>query len=133
MTSTRASVEEQLGTLMRGVEYGDANIQRTMEEELRARLAEGRPLRVYAGFDPTFTQLTLGNLVPMLKMRQFQQLGHDVTFLIGTMTGIVGDPTDKTAARQMLTVEEVESNAATWLRQAFRVLDPDRTQVERNG
>jgi tyrosyl-tRNA synthetase len=133
MTTTKASVEEQMRVLMRGVEYGDANIQRTMEEELRARLAEGRPLRVYAGFDPTFTQLTLGNLVPMLKLRQFQQLGHDVTFLIGTMTGIVGDPSDKTAARQMLTPEEVEANATTWLRQAFRVLDESKTRVERNG
>jgi tyrosyl-tRNA synthetase len=119
--------------LMRGVEYGDPHIQATMEEELRARLAEGRPLRVYAGFDPTFTDLTLGNMVPMLKMRQFQQFGHEVTFLIGTMTGIIGDPSDKTAARQMLTLEAVEANAASWLRQAYRVLDPEKTVVRRNG
>lgn len=128
-----ASVEEQMRVLMRGVEYGEAHIQATMEAELRERLAEGRPLRVYCGFDPTSTDLSIGNLVPMLKLRQFQRLGHEVTFLIGTMTGIVGDPSDKTAARQMLTREEVESNAETWISQAFRVLDPQKTIVRRNG
>src|SRR5687767_2365545 len=111
MTVVNAAVEEQMRVLMRGVTYGDANIQRTMEEELRVRLAEGRPLRVYCGFDPTSTDLTLGNLVPMIKMRQFQQFGHEVTFLIGTMTGVIGDPSDKTSARQMLTPEQVEQNA----------------------
>src|SRR4051812_30639025 len=110
--------------LLRGVTYGDDNIRRTMESELRARLAEGRPLRVYAGFDPTAVDLHLGHLVPMFKMRQFQQFGHDVTFLIGTMTGIIGDPTDRGAARQMQTPEQVDANAETWLGQAFRVLDP---------
>ncbi|HEY7268688.1 MAG TPA: hypothetical protein VH951_02560, partial [Dehalococcoidia bacterium] len=89
---TRLSIDEQLRLLMRGVEYGDPNIHRTMEEDLRQRLSEGRPLRVYCGFDPTSTDLTIGNLVPMLKMRQFQRLGHQVTFLFGTMTGMVGDP-----------------------------------------
>jgi tyrosyl-tRNA synthetase len=119
--------------LMRGVEYGDANIRRTMEEDLRERLSLGRPLRVYAGFDPTFTDLTLGNLVPMLKLRQFQRLGHEVTFLMGTMTATIGDPSDKTATRQMLTQEQVEANMQSWLRQAHRVLDPDRTTIARNG
>ena len=133
MTTTKASVEEQMSVLMRGVEYGDPHIQTTMEEELRARLAEGRPLRVYCGFDPTSTDLTLGNLVPMLKMRQFQQFGHEVTFLIGTMTGIVGDPSDKTSARQMLTVEDVQANSRTWLQQAYRVLDEGKTKVVYNG
>lgn len=133
MTVAGASVEEQMRVLMRGVEYGDANIRATMEHDLRERLAEGRPLRVYCGFDPTAPDLHLGSLVPMLKMRQFQQLGHEVIFLIGTMTGIVGDPSDKTAARQMLTREQVESNAESWIRQAFRVLDPTRTVVKRNG
>jgi len=133
MATAKASIEDQVQTLMRGVEYGDANLHRTMEQELRERLAEGRPLRVYAGFDPTSTDLHLGNLVPMLKMRQFQKLGHEVTFLIGTMTGIVGDPSDKTAARRMLTMDEVEANAETWLGQAFRVLDPSLTLIKRNG
>jgi tyrosyl-tRNA synthetase len=126
-------VEEQMQVLMRGVEYGDPHIQATMEHDLRSKLAEGRALRVYCGFDPTSTELTIGNLVPMLKMRQFQQLGHEVIFLIGTMTGIVGDPSDKTAARRMLTPEEVEHNAETWVSQAYRVLDPAKTRVERNG
>lgn len=119
--------------LLRGVTYGDDNIRRTMESELRARLEEGRPLRVYCGFDPTSTDLTLGNLVPMIKMRQFQQFGHEVTFLIGTMTAVIGDPSDKTSARQMLTPEMVNQNSETWLGQAFRVLDPMKTIVKRNG
>jgi len=131
--TTTPSAEEQLRTLMRGVEYGDPHIHRTMEEELRERLREGRPLRVYCGFDPTSTDLTIGNLVPMLKMRQFQRFGHEVTFLFGTMTGIVGDPSDKTAARQMLTMEQVEANAREWLRQVYRVLDRERTVIRRNG
>ena len=128
-----ASVEEQMSVLMRGVEYGDANIQRTMEEDLRELLSTGRPLRVYAGFDPTFTGLTLGNLVPMLKLRQFQRFGHEVTFLMGTMTAVIGDPSDKTSARQMLTTEQVEANMQDWLNQAYRVLDREKTIVRRNG
>src|SRR3954469_3043067 len=126
-------VEEQLSVLMRGVEYGDKATQAAMEAELRERLATGKPLRVYAGFDPTAVDLHLGHLVPMLKLRQFQRLGHTVVFLIGTMTGMVGDPSDKTSARQMLTPEQVELNARTWLRQAFRVLDESKTEVARNG
>ena len=133
MTTANLPVEEQVQALMRGVEYGDANIQRTMEEELRARLAEGRPLRVYAGFDPTFTELHIGHMIPMLKLRQFQRFGHEVVFLMGTMTATIGDPSDKTAARQMLTREEVEANTQSWLDQAFRVLDRDRTTVKRNA
>ena len=128
-----ATVEEQMRVLMRGVEYGEPHIQATMEEELRVRLAEGRPLRVYAGFDPTSSDLTLGNLVPMLKLRQFQRFGHEVTFLFGTMTGIVGDPSDRTATRRMLTTEEVDANAQNWLRQVYRVLDRDRTVIRKNA
>lgn len=128
-----ASVEEQMSVLMRGVEYGDANIQRTMEEDLRELLSTGRPLRVYCGFDPTFTGLTLGNLVPMLKLRQFQRFGHEVVFLMGTMTAMIGDPSDKSSARQMLTSEQVEANMQDWLQQAYRVLDREKTDVRRNG
>ena len=133
MTVETASIEEQMSVLMRGVEYGDPHIQGTMEEELRERLSTGRPLRVYAGFDPTAVDLHLGHLIPMLKLRQFQRFGHHVTFVIGTMTGMIGDPSDKAATRQMLTEEDVEANSKTWLRQAYKVLDPDRTAVERNG
>ena len=77
MTNTPLSVDAQMELLMRGVEYGDPNLRQTMEQELRERLAEGRPLRVYQGFDPTATDLHLGNMVGMLKLRQFQQLGHE--------------------------------------------------------
>jgi tyrosyl-tRNA synthetase len=133
MTTTQASIDEQMAVLMRGVEYGDANIQRTMEEDLRERLKLGRPLRVYCGFDPTFTGLTLGNMVPMLKLRQFQRFGHDVTFLFGTMTARIGDPSDKSAARQQLSAEEVEANSQDWLVQAHRVLDPKKTTIRRNA
>lgn len=133
MTTITASVEEQMAVLMRGVEYGDANIQRTMEEDLRERLSTGRPLRVYAGFDPTGVDLHLGHLIPMLKLQQFQRFGHHVTFLMGTMTAQVGDPSDKSATRQKLTAEDVEHNTRTWLSQAFRVLDPELTHIGRNG
>jgi tyrosyl-tRNA synthetase len=133
LTKEVASVEEQMSVLTRGVEYGDANIQRTMEEDLRELLKLGRPLRVYAGFDPTGVGLHLGHLIPMLKLRQFQRFGHEVTFLMGTMTATVGDPSDKSAARRMLTTEEVEANTGTWLEQAFKVLDPERTRIVRNG
>ncbi|HEY7465937.1 MAG TPA: tyrosine--tRNA ligase [Dehalococcoidia bacterium] len=128
-----ASVDEQMAVLMRGVEYGDPHIQRTMEQDLRERLKLGRPLRVYCGFDPTFTGLTLGNMVPMLKLRQFQRFGHEVTFLMGTMTATVGDPSDKAAARQQLTMEEVQANCQNWLEQAYRVLDPEKTIVRYNA
>ncbi|MGE0687279.1 MAG: tyrosine--tRNA ligase [Dehalococcoidia bacterium] len=131
--TTSVSVEEQMRTLMRGVEFGDPHIQATMEAELRTRLAEGRPLRVYCGFDPTAVDLTLGHLVPMFKMRQFQRFGHDVTFVIGTMTGMIGDPTDRSAARQMLTSEQVNANAETWQGQALRVLDREKTTFRRNA
>jgi tyrosyl-tRNA synthetase len=133
MATQTASVDEQVRVLMRGVEYGDAGLQRTMEEELRQRLSEGRPLRVYAGFDPTMADLHIGHMIPMLKLRQFQRFGHEVTFLMGTFTATIGDPSDKTSARQMLTAEEVEANTRTWLRQAYRVLDEDKTAVARNG
>ena len=133
MTAIQASVEEQMRTLMRGVEFGDPHIQATMEAELRTRLAEGRPLRVYCGFDPTAVDLTLGHLVPMFKMRQVQRFGHDVTFVIGTMTGMIGDPTDRSAARTMLTAEQVNANAETWQSQALRILDPQRTAFKRNS
>src|SRR4051794_33014302 len=126
-------VAEQMRILMQGVEYGDKGTQATMEAELRERLATGKPLRVYCGFDPTAVDLHLGHLVPMLKLRQFQQLGHHVIFVIGTMTGTVGDPSDKTSARQMLTEAQVRTNSETWLRQAYRVLDKDKTEVAYNG
>jgi tyrosyl-tRNA synthetase len=130
-------VEEQLAILMRGVEFGDETTRRNMEAELRGRLAEsardGRPLRVYCGFDPTASNLHLGHTVPMRKLAQFQELGHEVVFLIGSFTALIGDPSDKTAARRQQTDAEVRAHAATFTDQAWRVLDPARTQVMYNG
>lgn len=130
-------VEEQLAILMRGVEFGDETTRRNMEAELRGRLAEsahaGRPLRVYCGFDPTASNLHLGHTVPMRKLAQFQELGHEVVFLIGSFTALIGDPSDKSSARRQQTDEEVRAHAATFTDQAWRVLDPARTQVMYNG
>lgn len=130
-------VEEQLAILMRGVEFGDETTRRNMEAELRGRLAEsardGRPLRVYCGFDPTASNLHLGHTVPMRKLAQFQELGHEVVFLIGSFTALIGDPSDKGSARRQQTDEEVRAHAATFTDQAWQVLDPARTQVMYNG
>jgi tyrosyl-tRNA synthetase len=132
----KPSIDEQVTVLMRGAEYGDEQTGATMRAELRQRLIEaergGRPLRVYAGFDPTATFLTLGHTVPMRKLRQFQELGHQVTFLIGTFTGLIGDPSDTTGARAQQTPEQAAANARTYTEQAFRILDRDGTEVRRN-
>ena len=127
------SVDEQLRLLMRGVVYGDEGVARAMENELRERLAEGRPLRVYLGIDPTAPDLTLGHTVPMRKLRQFQQLGHEAVLLIGGFTALVGDPSDKESARPMLTLEEIEANGRTYAEQAFKILDPELTVVRNNA
>jgi tyrosyl-tRNA synthetase len=122
---------------MRGVEYGDEQIKVRMREELRDRLiaAErtGRPLRVYCGYDPTAPDIHLGHTVTMRKLRQFQELGHRAIFLIGTFTGLIGDPSDKDKARPRLTAEELAANARTYTQQAFRILDPEVTEVHHNA
>jgi tyrosyl-tRNA synthetase len=127
------SVNEQMEILMRGVEFGDEHTRQVMEGELRARLSEGRPLRMYCGFDPTGPDLTLGHTVPMRKMRQFQELGHEVTFLIGTFTGLIGDPTGRDKARVQQTPEQVAENERDWLNQVFKILDREKTIIKRNG
>src|SRR5574342_1067227 len=127
------NLDEQVALLMQGTEYGDETLKANMARELRERLAEGRPLRVYCGFDPTFTDLHLGHTIPMRKLRQFQDLGHDVTFLIGSYTALVGDPSDKNKARPILTEEQVLINAKTFADQAFRVLDREKTKIRYNG
>jgi tyrosyl-tRNA synthetase len=96
-------------------------------EELAARLALGRPLRVKAGFDPTAPDLHIGHTVLLNKMRQFQDLGHTVIFLIGDFTGMIGDPTGKNVARKPLTREDVAANAQTYAEQVFKVLDREKT------
>jgi len=102
-------------------------------EELAARLALGRPLRVKAGFDPTAPDLHLGHTVLLNKMRQFQDLGHQVIFLIGDFTGMIGDPTGKNVTRKPLTREDVLANAQTYADQVFKVLDKARTEVRFNS
>jgi tyrosyl-tRNA synthetase len=131
------NIDEQVELLMQGTEYGDEDLKKAMTKELRERLVEaqkeGRPLRVYCGFDPTHVDLHLGHTIPMRKMRQFQDLGHEVTFLIGSYTALVGDPSDKNKARPVLTEEQVTENAKTYTDQAFRVLDREKTKVRYNG
>ena len=102
-------------------------------EELEARLKLGRPLRVKAGFDPTAPDLHLGHTVLLNKMRQFQDLGHQVIFLIGDFTGMIGDPTGKNVTRKPLTREDVLANAKTYADQVFKVLDRERTEVRFNS
>src|SRR5512141_2037376 len=131
------NIEEQVELLMQGTEYGDEDLKKAMTNELRQRLIdaekEGRKLRVYCGYDPTSTDLHLGHTITMRKLRQFQDLGHDVTFLIGSYTALVGDPSDKNKARPILTEEQVAHNAQTYSEQAFRVLDREKTKVRYNG
>ena len=131
------NIDEQVELLMQGTEYGDEALQKAMSAELRERLMlaekEGRPLRVYCGYDPTSTDLHLGHTITMRKLRQFQDLGHEITFLIGSYTALVGDPSDKNKARPILTQEQVAHNAQTYAEQAFRVLDPQKTKIRYNG
>lgn len=119
--------------LMQGTAYGDDAIYRTMEAELHERLAEGRPLRVYCGYDPRTSDLHLGHTITMRKLRQFQDLGHEVTFLIGNYTSLIGDPSDKDSLRPILTPQQVEENARTYAEQAFRILDRNRTRIRYNA
>ena len=131
------NIEQQVELLMLGTEYGDEEIKKAMTNELRQRLIdaqkEGRALRVYCGYDPTSTDLHLGHTITMRKLRQFQDLGHEVTFLIGSYTALVGDPSDKNKARPILTEEQVAHNAETYAEQAFRVLDAKKTKIRYNG
>ncbi len=121
------SISEQLELIKRGAE------ELIREEELVERLKEGRPLRVKAGFDPTAPDLHLGHTVLINKLRQFQELGHEILFLIGDFTGMIGDPTGKNVTRKPLTREEVAENAKTYQEQIFKILDPERTRVVFNS
>jgi tyrosyl-tRNA synthetase len=127
------TVDEQVALLMQGTEYGDHQTKQVMAAELRERLLEERPLRVYCGYDPTTSDLHLGHTITMRKLRQFQDLGHDVTFLVGTYTGLIGDPSDKDRVRPVLTPAQVEHNAQTYAEQAFTILDRGRTKVRLNA
>jgi tyrosyl-tRNA synthetase len=120
-------IQEALGLIARGTD------EITKPEELEERLGPGRPLRVKVGFDPTAPDLHLGHTVIINKMRQFQDLGHTVIFLIGDFTGLIGDPTGKNVTRKALTPEQVRENADTYARQVFKILDPDRTEIRFNS
>jgi tyrosyl-tRNA synthetase len=120
-------VNEQFAELRRGT------VDILLEKELEERLAAGRPLRVKAGFDPTAPDLHLGHTVLINKMRQFQAFGHEVIFLIGDFTGMIGDPSGKSATRPPLTPEEIAANARTYEAQIFKILDPERTRVDFNS
>jgi tyrosyl-tRNA synthetase len=127
------NVDEQVALLMQGTEYGDEQIKQTMAAELRERLLEGRPLRIYCGYDPRTSDLHVGHTITMRKLRQFQDLGHEVTFLIGSFTSLVGDPSDKDKTRPVMTPQEVERNAQTYAEQAFKILDRDKTKIRYNA
>ena len=120
-------VAEQMIELRRGAQ------EILPEAELLKKLGRGVPLRIKAGFDPTAPDLHLGHTVLINKLRQFQQLGHEVTFLIGDFTGLIGDPTGKSATRPRLTPEEVAANAQTYQTQIFKILDPAKTTIAFNS
>lgn len=131
------NIDEQVALLMQGTEYGDPEIKQSMAQELKARLIqaekEKRPLRIYCGYDPTKADLHLGHTVTMRKLRQFQDLGHQVIFLIGDFTALIGDPSDKDITRPILTSEQVEENGRTYAEQAFRILDREKTEIRHNS
>ncbi len=127
MKSTVESIAEQLEIIKRGAD------EILVERDLVARLKEGRPLRIKAGFDPTAPDLHLGHTVLINKLRQFQDLGHEILFLIGDFTGMIGDPTGKSATRPPLTQQDVEQNAETYQQQIFKILDKEKTKVVFNS
>jgi len=121
------TIDEQLAELQRGC------AELISEAELRVKLGRGRPLVVKAGFDPTAPDLHLGHTVLINKLRAFQELGHEVVFLIGDFTGLIGDPTGRNATRPILTPADVQANARTYEQQIFKILDPKRTRVDFNS
>ena len=122
-----ASLDENLALIKRGCD------EVLLETELVEKLKKGRPLRVKAGFDPTAPDLHLGHTVLINKLRQFQDLGHEVLFLIGDFTGMIGDPTGKSATRPPLSRDDVIENARTYEQQIFKILDPEKTLVMFNS
>ena len=122
-----ASVQESLAIIQRGAE------EILVESELIEKLKTGRPLRIKAGFDPTAPDLHLGHTVLLNKLKQFQDLGHEILFLIGDFTGMIGDPTGKNVTRKPLTPEQVKENAVSYQDQVFKILDPEKTTVVFNS
>ena len=127
MARITVPVPEQLAELQRGA------AEVLTLPELEKKLRRGEPLRVKAGFDPTAPDLHLGHTVLINKLRQFQQFGHEVTFLIGDFTGMIGDPTGRNATRPRLTPDEIKSNARTYQQQIYKILDPATTRIDFNS
>ena len=126
-TESTISIDDQLAVIRRGT------VEILLEDELRRKLMRGRPLRIKAGFDPTAPDLHLGHTVLLTKLRQLQELGHEILFLIGDFTGLIGDPTGKNATRPPLTAAEVAANAQTYREQVFKILDKQKTRVVFNS
>jgi len=137
MDAKNMTIKEQVAYLMQGTEYGDEGVKQAMAQELKERLEEarkeGRTLRVYCGFDPRTSDLHLGHTVPMRKLRQFQELGHEVMFVVGNYTSLIGDPSDQDKLRPQLTPEKVAQNSQTYAEQACKVLDRAKFQVKYNA
>jgi tyrosyl-tRNA synthetase len=143
MDDAPRTIDEQVDLLLRGTFFADeadgppadaeASLRTQMRKELRAKLQKGRPLRVYLGVDPTATSLHIGHLVPALKLRQFQLLGHQAVFLIGDYTGLIGDPSGQSKERPQLTAADLAEMSKGYADQVFRILDRDRTEVRRNS
>lgn len=132
MTETRiAPAEEQLPVLLRGTV--DLNVRDAFEAAIRRSFEKQEPLKIKAGFDPTAPDIHLGHTVLMEKMRQFQQFGHDVIFIVGDYTALIGDPTGRNTLRPPLSPEEIEKNAKTYRDQAVKVLDPEKTNFVPNS
>jgi len=125
------SVAEQMAVIKRGAV--EILIEKELEEKLEKSLKSGVPLKIKAGFDPTAPDLHLGHTVLIHKLRHFQQLGHDICFLIGDFTGMIGDPSGKSETRKVQTREDVLRNAETYKEQVFKILDPDKTRVVFNS
>jgi len=125
------SVEEQIALIERGCV--DLISREDLEKKLKRAVETGTPLTVKAGFDPTAPDLHLGHTVLLQKLRHFQQLGHEINFLIGDFTGLIGDPTGKSDTRPPLTRDDVLRNAETYKEQVFKILDPEKTKVVFNS
>src|SRR6202161_3113038 len=127
MDTSDQHIQEQMAEFARGAQ------DLLVPGELATKLKRGTPLKVKTGFGPTAPDLHLGHTVLINKMRQFQQYGHEVIFLIGDFTGLIGDPSGRNATRPALTPEEVQANARTYESQVFKILDPERTRVDFNS
>src|SRR3984957_640501 len=130
-SSVSATIDEQLTYIGKGL--AELIREQDLRERILLRAREGRPLRVKAGFDPTAPDLHLGHAVLLRKLKHFQDLGHQVIFLIGDSTAMIGDPTGRNAARPPLTRDEILANTETYKSQVFKILDPDKTEVRFNS